>query len=75
MLPPHIQKGLDQYMESKYGPPSKLPRRKVSEEEFVRLLIESGVSEEEAKSQAFFAKGIGGDLQIGQEWVGIDATN
>lgn len=72
MLPPEIQSGYTRYMESKYGPSSKLPRRKVSEEEFIRLLMESGMSEDKAKEQAFFAKNLGGSLQVGQEWLGIE---
>lgn len=62
---PNIHK----YMEMKYGP--KKEEVEVSEAEFVRLMMESGKTEDEAKAQANFAKGLGAACNIGDKMVKI----
>lgn len=48
-----------------------LPEVEVTEEEFVRLMMEAGQSEKEAKFQAFISKGIGGATRIGDRMVKV----
>lgn len=43
----------------------------VSEEEFVRLMIESGKTEKEAKFHAKMSKGLGSSVMIGEKMVKI----
>ena len=43
----------------------------VSEEEFVRLMVESGKTEKEAKFQAKMSKGLGSSVMIGEKMVKI----
>jgi hypothetical protein len=55
-------------MESKYG---NLPSVEVTREEFVNLMIEDGVSQEEAEFQAKMCKGLGSSVRIGGKLVSI----
>ncbi len=50
---------------------SKKPIVYVTREEFVRRLVESGMTADEAEQQATFAEHLGSIVEIGDEWVGI----
>lgn len=50
---------------------SKLPHIEVTTEEFVKMLVAAGQTEEKAKSQANFAKGLGSSIRIGDQMVGV----
>lgn len=71
MLPPDIQKSYNEYLDAKYGEASKFPRIKVTTEEFIKMLMETGMTEESAKTQVTVAKGLGSECKIGERWVGI----
>jgi hypothetical protein len=43
----------------------------VSEEEFIRLMMEAGQTEEKAKFQAKMSKGLGSSVMIGENMVKI----
>lgn len=49
----------------------KLPEKEVSEEEFIRLMIESGKTPTEAKMHAALAKGLGSHCEINGFFVSI----
>lgn len=59
---------MQQYMKAKYG---NLPQVEVTEEEFIRLMVEAGETEEKAKSQANFSKILGSSVMIGDRMVQI----
>jgi hypothetical protein len=59
---------MHQYMKAKYG---NLPTVEVTEEEFVRIMMESGQTEEKAKSQASFAKALGSSVMVGDKMLYI----
>jgi hypothetical protein len=48
-----------------------LPTIEVDEAEFVRLMIESGKTEKEAKFQAKMSKGLGSAVMVGDKMVKI----
>lgn len=49
----------------------KLPTVEVSEEEFIRLMVETGETEEKAKFHAKISKGLGSAVMIGEQMVKI----
>ena len=62
---------IQQYMENKYGEPKDFPRRTVTTEEFVRVRVALGETEEEARLQAKLTKGMGSYCLVGREWLEI----
>lgn len=46
-----------------------LPHVEVSEEEFIRLMVEAGETEEKAKFNATMSKGLGSSVMIGDKMV------
>lgn len=51
---------------------ANLPHREVSEEEFVRLFMETnGVTEERAKTHVTLSRGLGSFVHIGQEMLKV----
>lgn len=48
-----------------------LPQMEVSEEEFIRLMVEIGETEEKAKFHAKMSKGLGSSVMIGDKMVKI----
>ena len=48
-----------------------LPEIEVSEDEFVRLMMEAGATKEKAEFQARISKGLGSSVRIGQQLVTI----
>lgn len=62
------QEHLKKYHDAKK---SKKPIVYVAREEFVRRLVESGMTADEAEQQATFAEHLGSIVEIGDEWVGI----
>lgn len=59
---------MNQYMKAKYG---NLPTVEVTEEEFIRLMMEAGETEEKAKSQAAFGKALGSSVMLGDKMLHI----
>lgn len=58
--------GFRRYMEAKHGPAKDYPRREVTEEEFIRLMMATGVTHPKAKLQATVAKGLGSACLVGE---------
>lgn len=52
-----------------------LPQVEVTEEEFVRLMVEAGETEEKAKFSANISKGLGSSVMIGDKMVKIKCEN
>lgn len=50
-----------------------LPHVEVTEEEFIRLMVENGETEEKAKFHAKISKGLGSAVMIGDKMVQIIA--
>lgn len=63
------------YMEMKYGPAKDYPKRAVTTEEFILLLMQTGKPEKEALTQAKIAKGMGSSVLVGKEWLTIKDTD
>ncbi len=59
---------MQQYMKAKYG---NLPTVEVTEEEFIRLMVEAGETEEKAKSQAKFSIALGSSVMVGDKMLQI----
>lgn len=57
---------LNQYHKAK-----TLPQIEVSEEEFIKLMVESGETEDKAKFHATMSKGLGSAVMIGEKVVKI----
>ena len=49
----------------------ELPHIEVTEEEFIRLMLEAGQDQKEAEMQAKLAKGLGSSVMIGDKMVSI----
>jgi len=63
-----VNPNLKKYFDAKN---SKKPRVEVSREEFIRRLVARGETEDKAEQMATVAEGLGSQLEIGDEWVGI----
>lgn len=59
---------MQQYMKAKYG---NLPTVEVTEEEFIKIMVEAGSTEEKAKSQANFSKILGSSVMVGDKMLHI----
>lgn len=59
------------YMEAKYGPAKDYPRRKISKDEFIKLLVQNGTPEEKARLQANISETLGSDILVNKEWLGV----
>ena len=62
----NMHKLLKEFHETK-----SFPEIEVSEDEFVRLMIESGTTKEKAEFHARISKGLGSSVRIGQQLVKI----
>jgi hypothetical protein len=63
---------IDAYLDNKDNPK---PTLMVAEAELLRLLIENGHSEKEAKFQVKMCKGLGSHIQIGDKMYGIKSDD
>jgi hypothetical protein len=59
---------MNEYMRNKYG---KFEEIEVTEEEFVKLMVESGVTEEKAKFQANMCKMLGSSILVEKRRLSI----
>ncbi len=64
---------IPRYIEAKHKA-SELPLVEVTEEEFIRLMIEAGQTEEKAKFNAKISKGLGSSVMVGDKMVKICET-
>ncbi len=63
--------GSPEWFRKKKEQTANLPEREVSEEEFVKLFMETGATEEKAKFQAKISKALGSSVHVGQEMLKI----
>ena len=70
LLGDNMFSNISRYVEMKEKA-SKLPNVEVTEEEFIRLMIEAGETDEKAKFQAKISKGLGSSVMIGDKMVKI----
>ena len=61
--------GMHQYMKGMHG---NLPRIEVTEKDFIRMMVATGKTEDEAKAQAGFCKMLGSSVMIGEQMVSIN---
>ena len=67
--------GFQQYQQSKKDAKG-LPRREVTEKQFIKLLISrDGSSKEEAEKIARISKALGSHVQVGSEMLSIKSNN
>ncbi len=59
---------LNNYMKAKHG---NLPHVEVTRDEFIKMMMDSGLTKEKAESQAVFCQALGSHCMIGEQMVGI----
>ena len=62
---------LKKYQDALHGPAKDYPRRKVTRQEFILLMMATGTSKKAAELQATVSQSIGSNILIGDEWVGV----